>query len=76
MSDTVRWHASPRRNVPPTTDLGTGEIRVPLALFAIDEHRGDIDLVLSRTEGESLAASLRAALTEVVESDLHQEAIR
>jgi hypothetical protein len=76
MSFNVRRHASPRRDELLTTDLGTGEIRVPLSLYNIDEHQGDIDLVLSRTEGETLTASLHAALTETAGSPLHAEAIR
>jgi hypothetical protein len=35
---------------------------VPLALYTVDEHRGTVDLVLSRADGESLLASLVEAL--------------
>lgn len=57
-----RLHASTRRDELPTIDSVTGEIRVPLALYAVDEHRGSVDLVLSRADGESLLASLVEAL--------------
>lgn len=75
MSSTAnRWHASPRTTVQPSTDDTTGEIRLPLSLYQVDEHQGDVPLVLSRVEAEQLHASLscllglRAALSgEVVE---------
>ncbi|MFJ6572251.1 hypothetical protein ACIQNU_33080 [Streptomyces sp. NPDC091292] len=62
MSPRLRWHASTRRDEPPTVDHGTGEVRVPIALYSVDEYQGDSELVLSRTEGESLLGSLVAAL--------------
>ncbi|MFC8873247.1 MULTISPECIES: hypothetical protein [Streptomyces] len=40
----------------------TGEIRVPVALYDLDEHRGDVPLVMSRAEAEALYAHLRVAL--------------
>lgn len=52
------WHASPRPDAPPTGDLDTGEIRIPLALFHVDKPQGDVDLVLSRAEAEQLHAKL------------------
>ncbi|MEU2719734.1 hypothetical protein [Streptomyces smyrnaeus] len=55
--------ASPRHGAPPTSDLGTGEIRVPLALYDLDEHQGDVSLVLSRSEAELLRASLDRLLS-------------
>jgi hypothetical protein len=64
------WHASPRRGASPRCDEATGEIRIPLALFAIDQHQGDVDLVLSRLEGEALLESVRSALTPSVEGAL------
>ncbi|MDX2643454.1 hypothetical protein PV341_07675 [Streptomyces sp. PA03-1a] len=62
------WHASPRRAADPVSDPGTGEIRVPLSLFSVDEHQGDVDLVLSRVEGEGLLSTLRAALAASAEA--------
>ncbi|MDT0382396.1 hypothetical protein RM572_26915 [Streptomyces sp. DSM 42041] len=56
-------HASPRHGAPPTSDLGTGEIRVPLALYDLDEHQADVSLVLSRTEAGLLHASLDRLLS-------------
>ena len=61
----TRLHASLRRDEMPVRDAATGEIRVPLALFDLDEHQGDTDLVMSRKEGEALFAQLRAALVPV-----------
>lgn len=57
-----RLHASTRRDEPLSSDDVTGEIRIPLALDAVDEYRGSVDLVLSRAEGASLLASLVEAL--------------
>ncbi|GAA2690526.1 hypothetical protein GCM10009864_75830 [Streptomyces lunalinharesii] len=54
------WHASPRRGAPTSSTSDTGEVRVPLALYRVDQHQGDVDLVLSRSEAEEL----RDALTE------------
>jgi hypothetical protein len=56
-------HASPRPGGSPTSDLGTGEIRVPLALYDLDAHRGDVPLVLSRSEAALLHASLDRLLS-------------
>lgn len=58
----ARLHASPRRDEPVSVDTGTGEVRVPLALYTLDEHCGDIELVLSRVEGTKLFALLAAHL--------------
>ncbi|MCB5909825.1 hypothetical protein [Streptomyces pinistramenti] len=58
MARTSRWHASPRRGESPTISSDTGEIRVPLSLFDLDAHQGDIALVLSRREAETLRDSL------------------
>ncbi|MYU11571.1 hypothetical protein GTZ78_12865 [Streptomyces sp. SID8361] len=41
-----------------TTDSGTGEVRVLLSLFHLDQYQGDVDLVLSRTEAEELQGFL------------------
>ncbi|MER6839520.1 hypothetical protein [Streptomyces platensis] len=62
MNPGARLHASTRRGEPPSADGVTGEIRVPLALYAVDEHRGSVDLVLSRADAASLLASLVEAL--------------
>ncbi|TLQ46782.1 hypothetical protein [Streptomyces marianii] len=51
-------HASPRLGAAPTGDDSTGEIRVPLQLFALDRPVGAVDLVLSRVEAEHLHAAL------------------
>ncbi|MFE6903764.1 hypothetical protein ACFVFJ_44265 [Streptomyces sp. NPDC057717] len=62
MSLPVPLHASTRRDEPPTCDPVTGEVRVPLALYAVDVHQGDIELVLSRAEAQPVIdALLRAA---------------
>ena len=64
MASPAQWHASPRRGQRPRVDAGTGEIRVPLALYHFDEHQADVDLVLSRVEGDALLARLSTALTD------------
>ncbi|MFC5805570.1 hypothetical protein [Streptomyces formicae] len=51
-------HASPRTGASPTGDIDTGEVRVPLELFALDSSLGHVDLVLSRPETERLHAAL------------------
>ena len=66
-SSTRRLHASLRRDEPPTRDATTGEIRVPLALYDLDEHRGDVPLVMSRAEAEALYARLRLELVTAPE---------
>lgn len=68
MAGPLSWHASPCRTGAPHCDGATGEVRIPLSLFHIDEHQRDVDLVLSRVEGEELLEGLRAALTASVES--------
>ncbi len=62
MCSRARLHASLRRDESPTRDAMTGEIRVPVALYDLDEHRGDVPLVMSRAEAEALYAHLRVAL--------------
>jgi hypothetical protein len=64
------WHASPRRDAAPYSDGATGEVRIPLSLFCVDEHIRDVDLVLARVEGETLLAQLRPALAASAESTL------
>lgn len=55
-------HASPRRGAEPSHDPASGETRIPLRLYVIDEPQGDADLVLSRTETEQLHATLATFL--------------
>lgn len=55
-------HASPRRGEPPTSDPSTGEVRVPIALYELDEHQADVPLVLSRGEAERLHTALTLLL--------------
>ena len=62
MCTRARMHASLRRGEEPTRDAMTGEIRVPLALYDLDEHRGDTELVLARGEAEALFDRLRDEL--------------
>lgn len=57
-----RLHASLRRDEPPTIQQATGEVRVPLTLYEVDENRGDIDLVLARAEGQRLFTQLAETL--------------
>ncbi|MFF5655181.1 hypothetical protein [[Kitasatospora] papulosa] len=57
------WHASPRQAAAPYSDSATGEIRIPLSLFCVDTHLRDVDLVLTRAEGEAFLEELRPALT-------------
>lgn len=58
----ARLHASVLRHEPPTTVRVTGEVRVPLALYAVDELRGTADLVMSRSEAQKLFTDLAEAL--------------
>jgi hypothetical protein len=54
-------HASVRRHEQPAVDPVTGEVRIPLSLYAVDDHQGDIELVLSRKDAlPVLDALLRA----------------
>ena len=55
-------HASTRRDEPPTTVHVTGEVRVPLARYAVDERCDDVDLVLSHNEAQRLFTQLGEAL--------------
>lgn len=57
----VLLHASIRRDEPLAVDVVTGEVRIPLALYAVDEHQGDTELVLSRAEAQPLLAALAQA---------------
>lgn len=62
MSLPTQVHASARRDEPLTTVHVTGEVRVPLSLYVVDERFGDVDLVLSFTEAQRLFAQLGEAL--------------
>ncbi|MDH6134677.1 hypothetical protein P3T37_004081 [Kitasatospora sp. MAA4] len=44
-------------------DPTSGETRIPLRLYSIDEPQGDADLVLSRVETEQLHARLAVFIT-------------
>ncbi|MFE5771456.1 hypothetical protein ACFQ7O_24185 [Streptomyces sp. NPDC056485] len=59
------WHASLTRNVGPSTDRDSGEVRIPLALFDVDVHQGDAELVLTRREARGLLEHLADAVTPV-----------
>jgi hypothetical protein len=65
-----RLHASLRRGSTPACDSRTGEVRVPLTLYDLDEPQDYPDLVLARAEAEALFAQLRAALVPVPEQQL------
>ena len=62
------WHASTRRGEPASSVSDTGEIRVCLALYQVDQHQGDVPLVLSRTDAEELHAALgtHLGLTDIM----------
>lgn len=55
-------HASARRSESPTVDHITGEVRIPLALYAVDVHQRDVELVLSRAEAQPLLDALLQAV--------------
>jgi hypothetical protein len=46
MAGVERWHASPSRIAAASRDGDTGEIRVPLSLFHVDQLQGDVELVV------------------------------
>lgn len=58
----VSLHASARRSESPTIDHVTGEVRIPLALYVVDVHQADIELVLSRAEAQPLLEALQTAV--------------
>lgn len=62
MASVDQWHASPCRTAHATGDSDTGEIRVPLSLFHVDQHQGNVELVLSRGQAEQLHAALSCML--------------
>jgi hypothetical protein len=74
----ARLHASTLRNMPVTTAPVTGEVRVPLALYAVDHLRGTVDLVMARTEAQLLFTQLAEALGLVHEMPMPRglEAVR
>ncbi|WP_335936601.1 hypothetical protein [Streptomyces sp. PTD5-9] len=57
------WHASPQRAAMPHSDPSTGEVRVPVALYSLDELQAEVPLVLSRAEAEALRDALIMLLT-------------
>lgn len=59
---TDHWHASPQREADPFMDRSTGEVRIPLDLFDLDELQAQVLLVLSRREAEDLRDALDAQL--------------
>jgi hypothetical protein len=63
MTLTATWHASTRRDEPPALSPDTGEVRVPIAVYNLDIRQADIELVLSRTDAETLASQLTRNLT-------------
>ncbi|NEA45378.1 hypothetical protein [Streptomyces sp. SID10815] len=58
----TRLHASTRRWEPLTADATTGEVRVPLSLYSVDQQQGDVDLVLSRSDAQRLFTQLAEGL--------------
>ncbi|MFI5771810.1 hypothetical protein ACIA74_25365 [Streptomyces sp. NPDC051658] len=52
------WHVSPQRAAVSSSDPSTGEVRVPVALYDLDELQAEVPLVLSRAEAEALRAKL------------------
>ncbi|MFJ2702960.1 hypothetical protein ACIO3R_07145 [Streptomyces sp. NPDC087428] len=58
----MTWHASPQQAALPIGDSTTGEVRVPVALYDLDELQAEVPLVLSRTEAEALRDRLIALL--------------
>ncbi|OKJ42273.1 hypothetical protein [Streptomyces sp. CB01580] len=57
------WHASPQRAAMPHSDPSTGEVRVPVALYDLDELQAEVPLVLSRSEAEALRDTLTSLLS-------------
>lgn len=43
-------------------DAATGEVRIPLAVYAVEGRMGDVEVVLSRPEAEALHYWLTQAL--------------
>lgn len=56
--DECGWHTSPQKDTQATADDMTGEIRVPLSLYLVDQLQSDGPLVLSRREAETLYTAL------------------
>lgn len=57
------WHASPKRDALPSIDHPTGEVRVPVVLYDVDQGQAVVPLVLSRREAERLRNALTALLS-------------
>jgi hypothetical protein len=55
-------HASRQRNRHLAHDTTTGETRIPLRLYRLDEPQGDVELVLSRVEASALYVELVRSL--------------
>lgn len=51
-------HASPRPSTSVSSDSTTGEVRVPIDLYCLDQPQGPVDLVLSAREAEELHGQL------------------
>ncbi|MGK5731084.1 hypothetical protein [Streptomyces sp. URMC 124] len=63
MQNEDRRHVSLRRGGTAKSDGSTGEIRVPLDLYHLDERQGPIELVLSGAEAAELHFLLGNLLT-------------
>ncbi len=60
----VGVHASRHRNRRIAHDTTTGETRIPLRLYRLDEPQGDVELVLSRAEATILFDELVRSLAD------------
>jgi hypothetical protein len=47
-----------------SSDTATGEVRVPIDLYSLDQHQGPADLVLSAREAENLYGQLSLLLRQ------------
>ncbi|MEU2674597.1 hypothetical protein ABZ622_38310 [Streptomyces sp. NPDC007164] len=68
------WHASPQRAASPSSDPATGEVRVPVSLYNIDELQAEVPLVRSRVEAEALRSKLADLLARPAEAALYSVA--
>jgi hypothetical protein len=57
-------HASPRPSTSAFSDTTTGEVRVPIDLYSLDQPQGPVDLVLSAREAEELHGQLSMLLRQ------------
>ncbi|MEH6376014.1 hypothetical protein V7793_17040 [Streptomyces sp. KLMMK] len=62
MHNLDQCHASLRKGGTATRDGHTGEIRVPLAVFFLDQQQGSLDLVLSGAEAAEFRALIGSLL--------------